>query len=104
MFHARIKHHEIDYHFIRENVSAGHHQLQYLPTSQQIADVFTKALAKDSFATFRYKLGVHPYSLPTLKGGVMNQEGSSSNGSNKDKSNKPLENNLTQCIALIHGI
>jgi len=80
VFHARTKHLEIDYHFIREKVSAGHLQRQYLPTTQQIEDVFTKALAKDSFATFRYKLGVYPYSLPTLKGGVKNQEYSSSFG------------------------
>ena len=68
VFHARTKHIEIDYHFIREKVTTGHLQLQYLPTTQQIADVFTKALGKDSFSIFRYKLGVHPHSLPTLKG------------------------------------
>jgi len=32
------------------------------------------------------------------------QEDSSSNGSNQNKSKKPLENNLSECIALIHGI
>jgi hypothetical protein len=104
VFHARTKHIEIDYHFIREKVTAGHLQLQYLPTTQQIADVFTKALGKDSFSTFRYKLGVHPHSLPTLKGDVKNHEDSIINGSNQDKSIKPLENNLSECIALIHGV
>ncbi|CAJ2640052.1 unnamed protein product [Trifolium pratense] len=101
VFHARTKHIEIDYHFIREKVTTGHLQLQYLPTTQQIADVFTKALGKDSFATFRYKLGVHPHSLPTLKGDVKNHEDSSIKESNQDK---PLENNMCECIALIHGV
>jgi hypothetical protein len=72
-----------------------------VPTTQQIGDVFTKALGKDSFSTFRYKLGVHSHSLPTLKGGVKNNEDSSLNESNQDK---PLEINMCECNALIHGV
>jgi hypothetical protein len=101
VFHARTKHIEIDYHFIREKVTVGYLTFRYLPTTQKIADVFTKALGKDSFATFRYKLGVHPHSLPTLKGDVKNHEDSSIKESNQDK---PLENNMCECIALIHGV
>ncbi|GAU44375.1 hypothetical protein TSUD_243070 [Trifolium subterraneum] len=69
VFHARTKHIAIDYHFIREKVTAGDLRLRYLLTTQQIADVFTKSLPKDSFSTFRRKLGVHCLSLPSLKGG-----------------------------------
>jgi histone deacetylase 1/2 len=69
VFHARTKHIAIDYHFIREKVTSGDLRLRYLPTTQQIADVFTKSLPKDSFSIFRSKLGVHSLSLPSLKGG-----------------------------------
>jgi hypothetical protein len=36
---------------------------------------------------------------------VKNHEDSIVNGSNQDKSNKPLfESNLSECMALIHGV
>ena len=69
VFHARTKHIEIDGHFIREKVTAGNLCLRYLPTSKQIADVLTKALPREQFEDFRYKLGVHSPSLPSLREG-----------------------------------
>lgn len=116
VFHARTKHIAIDYHFIREKVTAGDLRLRYLPTAQQIADVFTKPLPKDSFSSFRHKLGVHSLSLPSLKGGVKNQNMTASSHAsdvaidqNKESKKswnniKPLEDNLNKCTALIHGI
>ena len=64
VFHARTKHIELDYHFAREKVAMGALVTRYIPTSSQLADVFTKPLAKDPFVTFRSKLGVYP-SPPT---------------------------------------
>ena len=66
VFLAHTKHIEIDNHFIREKVIAGDIQLRCLPTTQQIVNIFSKALSKDSFAAFCYKLGIHPSSLPIL--------------------------------------
>ena len=58
MFHDRSKHIEIKYHFIRDKVQKGAIQLQYIPTDEQLADIFTKPLEKGKFVPFRDKLGV----------------------------------------------
>ena len=44
VFHEKTKHFEIDVHLVREKVSAGVIKTEKIHTSQQIADVFTKAL------------------------------------------------------------
>lgn len=52
VFHARSKHIEIDYHFVREKVSLGSIVTQFVTSRQQIADIFTKPLSRDLFVTF----------------------------------------------------
>ena len=47
VFHARTKHIEVHYHFIREHVLAGDVDLQHISTNLQTADIFTKALGAD---------------------------------------------------------
>ncbi|XP_034223823.1 MDIS1-interacting receptor like kinase 2-like [Prunus dulcis] len=42
--HSRIKHLDIDFHFIRERVQSRDIMVQYIPTEEKIADVFTKGL------------------------------------------------------------
>ncbi|RVW64879.1 Retrovirus-related Pol polyprotein from transposon RE2 [Vitis vinifera] len=49
VFHARSKHIELDYHFVREKVARGVLITRFLPSSLQVADIFTKALPKTSF-------------------------------------------------------
>ena len=49
VFHARTKHIELDYHFVREQVANGFLQLQFIPTDAQIADLFTKPLPSARF-------------------------------------------------------
>ena len=41
-FHARTKHVEIDFHFVREQVRNGFLQVQFLSSKDQIADILTK--------------------------------------------------------------
>ena len=48
-FHKRTKHIDIKYHYIREVVENGNLKLEYVPTEQQSADIFTKALPKNHF-------------------------------------------------------
>ncbi|XP_021833091.1 uncharacterized protein LOC110772908 [Prunus avium] len=44
VFHARTRHIELDYHYVREKVALGSHQVCFIPSVDQLADLFTKAL------------------------------------------------------------
>ncbi|KAK9157462.1 hypothetical protein Scep_004036 [Stephania cephalantha] len=69
VFHSRTKHIEIDIHFVRDKVLQGDLSVQYVPTHDQIADCFTKALSTSRFHELRIKLGVIPIPL-RLRGDV----------------------------------
>lgn len=56
--HARVKHVEIDHHFIREKVLDGTIQVNFVPSSKQIADVLTKPITSKQFALFHTTLQV----------------------------------------------
>ncbi|GAA0166893.1 hypothetical protein LIER_40267 [Lithospermum erythrorhizon] len=56
VFHARTKHIEIDFHFVREKVARKQLQVQFISTKDQIADVLTKPLFTARFVFFRSKL------------------------------------------------
>ncbi|CAL9028009.1 unnamed protein product, partial [Prunus brigantina] len=58
--HSRIKHLDIDFHFIRERVQRRDIMVQYIPTEEQIADVFTKGLYGPVFVThcINLRLGI----------------------------------------------
>ena len=49
MFHDRSKHVDIGYHFLRDRVQRGTIRLEYIETNEQVADIFTKALCRQSF-------------------------------------------------------
>jgi hypothetical protein len=57
-FHGRVKHLDIDVHFVREKVAEGRVDLRYVSTSEQVADGLTKALCRDKFLVFRKAVGV----------------------------------------------
>ena len=68
VLHDRIKHIKIGCHFTREKVMEGLLQLTYLPTTSQLADVFTKILPSGQFRTLLSKLGM--FQPPKLEGDV----------------------------------
>eukprot|EP00250_Pteridium_aquilinum_P033780 c6286_g1_i1 orf=12-515(-) len=51
VFHARTKHIEIQYHYVRERVLAGDLRLEYCPTAEYAADIFTKASISEDLGT-----------------------------------------------------
>ncbi|XP_019150243.1 PREDICTED: uncharacterized protein LOC109147061 [Ipomoea nil] len=58
VFHARTKHVEIDYHFVRDKVSTGEFLVNFVSTKDQLADIFTKPLASARFSSLRENLNV----------------------------------------------
>ncbi|CAL1371894.1 unnamed protein product [Linum trigynum] len=58
VFHSRMKHLVIDYHFVRQLVQAGRLRVSYVPTSHQLADALTKPLPSTHFLLLRAKIGV----------------------------------------------
>ena len=58
VFHARTKHIEIDFHFVKERVANKLLDIRFIHSQDQIADGFTKALPIRSFETFRYNLNL----------------------------------------------
>ncbi|KAM0059843.1 putative RNA-directed DNA polymerase [Helianthus debilis subsp. tardiflorus] len=66
--HKRAKHIDIDYHFVRELVTAGKLHTKFISTDKQVADIFTKSLPKPSFERFRTMLRLGP-PPPCIDGG-----------------------------------
>jgi histone deacetylase 1/2 len=58
VFHARTKHIEVDYHFVRERVTRGLLQIDFVPTGDQIADGFTKPITVRQLENFKYNLNL----------------------------------------------
>ena len=61
--HSKMKHIPIKYHFLREQVLEKKIKLEYIPSKEQIADIFTKPLPRDSFEYLIQKLGMIHASL-----------------------------------------
>uniref|UniRef100_A0A2N9FG96 CCHC-type domain-containing protein n=1 Tax=Fagus sylvatica TaxID=28930 RepID=A0A2N9FG96_FAGSY len=56
VFHARTKHIEVDYHFVREKVVRRDVAVKFISTSDQLADILTKSLPSPGFTRLRDKL------------------------------------------------
>ncbi|GJY88475.1 retrovirus-related pol polyprotein from transposon TNT 1-94 [Tanacetum coccineum] len=56
--HSRTKHIEIRHHFLRDNVQKGHISIEKVPSVDNIADILTKPLKRESFNYLRLGLGM----------------------------------------------
>ena len=54
--HDRTKHVEVDRHFLKEKIESGIICITYVPTKEQIADIFTKSLPRSPFEDLICKL------------------------------------------------
>lgn len=60
VYHERVKHVDIDYcHFIRDQVNSHVVSPTYIPSTSQVADIFTKILPISQQSSLLHKLGVH---------------------------------------------
>ena len=57
-FHNRSKHIDVQHHFIREKVLSGDIDIQYIPTTEMVADALTKSLSRDAFQRLCAGMGV----------------------------------------------
>ena len=57
-FHARTKHIEVRHHYVREKIEDGVIDLQYCPTADQVADIFTKPLPFTKHSKFVKDLSI----------------------------------------------
>ena len=56
--HSRTKHIDIRYHFLKDNVLKGRVEFILVPSKEEVADVFTKALDDKDFSHFLKELGM----------------------------------------------
>lgn len=58
VFHGRTKHIEVDFHFVRERVADKKLDIRFIPSKDQVADGFTKALSIKPFEEFKRNLNI----------------------------------------------
>jgi histone deacetylase 1/2 len=58
VFHSRMKHLAIDYHFVCDLVQANKLQVLHIPTGSQLADLLTKPLSSSRHSSLTSKIGV----------------------------------------------
>ncbi|SGY12313.1 BQ5605_C011g06462 [Microbotryum silenes-dioicae] len=58
VFHDRTKHLRLTEHFVREWVREGDIVVNYLPTAEMLADMFTKVLPRPALEQHRAAIGM----------------------------------------------
>lgn len=58
VFHSRMKHLALDYHFIRNQITSGTLRVAHVSSKHQLADALTKPLTRAPFCDLTNKIGV----------------------------------------------
>ena len=64
VFHERIKHIEVDCHFIREKIASGCVATSFVNSNDQLVDIFTKSLRGSKIKYICNKLGAYNIYAP----------------------------------------
>lgn len=72
IFHSRMKHVALDYHFMRNQITSGSLRVVHVSTKDQLADALTKPLSRSPFRTQSDKIGVAK--TPPSSGGILRKE------------------------------
>lgn len=59
VYHARSKHIDVRYHFVREKIAAKEILVQYRCTGEMVADILTKGLPRPKHDNFTASMGLH---------------------------------------------
>ncbi|KAL1091867.1 hypothetical protein V6Z11_D07G186900 [Gossypium hirsutum] len=73
MLYARVKHVELDIHFVRENVLSDQLCVNFVPGCDQVVDVLTKPLTIGAFSRCSDRMNVVASSIlsPNIGGGML---------------------------------
>uniref|UniRef100_A0A2N9E6L3 Integrase catalytic domain-containing protein n=1 Tax=Fagus sylvatica TaxID=28930 RepID=A0A2N9E6L3_FAGSY len=84
IFHARTKHVEIDFHFVRDMVATKTLNVHFVSTHDQLADLLTKPISSSRFSLLRSKLNVFPIPF-SLRGRIKDLDKPNSTEASKIK-------------------
>ena len=72
VFHSRMKHLALAFHFVREQVQAGNLRVTHVPSGDQLADALTKPLTRTRLELLMSKIGLSHQSS-VLRGNVKDE-------------------------------
>jgi hypothetical protein len=73
VFHSRIKHIEVDYHFVREQVTRKQLNIRFISTKDQLVEGFTKPMSSQKLLEFQHNLNLSQLRL--TQGGLLEISG-----------------------------